>query len=197
MSVSTSLNLPGSHAPAAGFDAPFDLLEGCHERVRRTLALLARLVDHLGRKGVDAEARDAARDICRYFDLAAPHHHDDEERHVIPLLLASGEAALVQAARTMQADHLRMHATWQDLGAALRSVQALADGAPPATMLAALRDQAIGFAELYATHVPLEDDLAFPAARARIAADAMAAMGSDMAARRGVHNAAPWSPSTS
>ena len=35
--------LPGLHAPAAGFDAPFALLDACHERVRRSLALLERL----------------------------------------------------------------------------------------------------------------------------------------------------------
>jgi hemerythrin-like domain-containing protein len=197
MSDRPAVALPGSHAPAAGFDAPFDLLAGCHERVQRTLDLLQRLVTHLGDKGVDAAARDAARDIRRYFDVAAPHHHDDEERHVIPLLLASGDAALVQAAHTMHADHVRMHAAWSALGGHLAQLQAMPDGPAPEDWLAGLRGEADAFVALYATHLPLEDELAFPAARARIAVDALQAMGSDMAARRGVHNAAPWSRSTS
>ena len=32
--------------PGAGFDAPFEMLGACHERVRRMLRLLARLQAH-------------------------------------------------------------------------------------------------------------------------------------------------------
>ena len=42
--MSSSMSLPGLHSPAAGFEAPFDLLEACHERVHRSLALLGRLI---------------------------------------------------------------------------------------------------------------------------------------------------------
>lgn len=30
-------------SPVAGFEQPFDLMEACHERLQRTLGLLARL----------------------------------------------------------------------------------------------------------------------------------------------------------
>ena len=197
MSERTSVALPGTTSPAAGFDAPFEMLAGCHERVRRTLALLQRLVGHLGRQGVDAQARDAARDVCRYFDLAAPQHHEDEERHVIPRLLASDDPRLREAARTMQADHLRMHAAWSALGERLRQLHAAADGPMAAEAHAALASSAAAFAALYDSHIPLEDGLAFPAARAALDGTALAAMGAEMALRRGVHNPAPWSPPTS
>ena len=84
-------------APAVGFEQPFEMLEACHDRVRRSLDLLARLIVHVDRHGHDTQSRSAARDVLRYFDLAAPHHHEDEERHVFPRLLASGDDALVQA----------------------------------------------------------------------------------------------------
>ena len=79
--------------PSAGFDQPFEMLSACHERVQRSLALLQRLQDHLASHGADPQARDAARDVMRYFDIAAPAHHEDEERHVLPVLRAQGEDA--------------------------------------------------------------------------------------------------------
>jgi hemerythrin-like domain-containing protein len=183
MVASTSIALPGLHSPAAGFEAPFELLAACHERVQRSLQLLQRLVEHLARHGADAQARSAAQDVWRYFAIAAPEHHADEERHVLPLLRASGDAALVAAAERLHADHEAMDAIWQRLGPQL---QALADAALPwpADALAPLRDAAGAFVAVHEQHVPLEDELAFPAARARLQAPALAAMGAEMAARR-------------
>lgn len=102
-------------APAAGFDEPFAMLGACHERVRRSLALLQRLAQHLREHGADDNARQAARDVLRYFDLAAPAHHEDEERHVLPALRrlgAEGQPAMAQLAERLHADHERMAAAW-------------------------------------------------------------------------------------
>jgi hypothetical protein len=79
-----------------GFEQPFAMLEACHERVQRTLALLARLRVHVREQGADENARQAARDVLRYFDMAAPLHHEDEELHVFPLLLAHGAPEVVR-----------------------------------------------------------------------------------------------------
>lgn len=177
--MSTPL-LPGHRAPAAGFDAPFELLAACHERVERSLALLRRLVDHAAREGADAQARQAARDVLRYFDEAAPHHHEDEERHVFPRLLATGDAALAARVHRLQADHLAMAAQWQVLRPRL---QGLAEGetAAPAELAAA----AAGFAALYEPHLRLEDEQIFPAARALCDRAVLAEIGAEMAQRRG------------
>jgi len=78
--------------------------------MERTLALLERLAAHIVAHGADARARDAATDVMRYFDLAAPQHHEDEERHVLPALRAQGQAAL---ADRIAADHAEMVAAWQ------------------------------------------------------------------------------------
>src|SRR5689334_2494815 len=82
-------SLPGLRSPEAGFDQPFEMLHACHERVRRSLRLLQRLVAHAQVHGADAQVREAAADVLRYFDLAAPAHHEDEERHLVPRLQAS------------------------------------------------------------------------------------------------------------
>ncbi|NML14808.1 hemerythrin domain-containing protein [Azohydromonas caseinilytica] len=182
--MSATSSLPGLHSPAAGFDEPFEVLAACHDRVRRSLDLLQRLVAHVDQHGADAQARDAARDVARYFNVAAPAHHEDEERHVLPLLRASADAALQAAAQRMLSDHERIRASWQALEPALQALQR-------GEVSPALPQVAQDFVQAHDGHLELEDGLAFPGARAQQegAADGEAqreAMGREMATRRGV-----------
>jgi hemerythrin-like domain-containing protein len=186
--MSTGSSFPGLHSPAAGFDEPFEVLGACHDRVRRSLALLQRLVAHVAEHGADAQARDAARDVARYFNLAAPAHHEDEERHVLPLLRASADTRLHEAAQRMFEDHERIRAAWQALEPALQALHQRGEIAPE------LAAAAQAFVQVHDGHLELEDGLAFPGARAlqEAAPDAVAqrlAMGRDMARRRGVKTA--------
>lgn len=173
----TAHGFPLHRAPAAGFDQPFELLAACHERVERMLGLLERLDAHLPAHGADAQAQDAARDVMRYFDQAAPHHHEDEERHVLPALREAGLGAL--AAR-LHADHLEMTAAWQALRVPLAEVAA---GRWEA---GARLEPVAGFAALYRAHMAREDSEAFPLAATRLQGAARTAMADEMAARRGL-----------
>lgn len=169
-------------APAAGYEAPFEMLHACHERVHRMLRLLERLRGHVAAHGADEQARQAAHDIVRYFDQAAPQHHLDEERHVFPPLLATGDPATVAVVHRLQTDHRRMESDWTQARAVL---QALAEGTLPALQ----EDQhglLAGFAALYGDHIVAEEQVAYPAARDRLDDPALATMAQDMMARRGV-----------
>lgn len=176
---------PGFHAPAAGFEAPFDMLTACHERVERMLVLIARLQQHLLDHGCDDAARQAASDVMRYFDLAAPLHHQDEELHVFPLLLAGPDAGLRALVQRLLQDHRQMDSAWP---LARQTLQAAAD-APASgwTPLTPAQTAALDrFAALYRQHLDNEDQLAYPAARALLSGDDLQAMGEDMMQRRGV-----------
>lgn len=174
---------PLLHAgPAVGFDEPFEMLEACHERVQRSLALLGRLIAHVDAHGHDAQSRSAAHDVLRYFELAAPHHHEDEERHVFPRLLAQGDAAVVQAVQRLRDEHVRIGELWARLRPVLQAWSGeAAAGAVPGDF----RDAAQAFAELYAGHIPVEEGLVFPAARAGLGPEELRAMGDEMRERRG------------
>ncbi|ART50650.1 hemerythrin [Acidovorax carolinensis] len=180
--MATPSALPGFHAPAVGFEQPFAMLEACHERVQRTLTLLQRLRAHVLENGADVPAQQAAHDVLRYFDIAAPLHHEDEELHVFPLLLAQGTPDVAELVARLQHDHICMTADW---AAARLPLQALADG---------LQD---GFSEAdgaafdcfvarYDRHIADEETVAYPAAQALLAAPALEAMGREMAQRRKV-----------
>lgn len=177
--------LPGFRAPGAGFEAPFEMLGACHERVERMLALLARLQQHLLAQGCNDAARQAARDVMRYFDLAAPLHHQDEEIHVFPPLLAGPDAALRALVQRLLQDHREMEVAWPLARSVLQAISdsPAADWMPlePAGTEALNR-----FAALYVRHLADEDDLAYPAAQAVLTADALQAMSQDMMQRRGV-----------
>jgi hemerythrin-like domain-containing protein len=162
-------------SPAAGFDEPFAMLHACHERVERSLVLIERLTAHVAQHGADAQAQDAARDVMRYFDLAAPQHHEDEERHVLPVLRSQGQAAL---ADRLAADHVAMTAAWQALRPWLTALQ---QGDSSATMHDASR-----FAALYREHIVLEESSAFTRTQSALDEAAQRAMGREMAQRRGV-----------
>ena len=169
-------------APAAGFEQPFEMLEACHERVHRMLALLARLREHLRTHGADTQAQQAARDVMRYFDQAAPQHHHDEELHVFPPLLAQGDPKTVAVVARLQQDHLQMESRW---GSARQVLALVAEGRVDAL---SVEDEAVldAFAGLYDAHIEAEEGMAYPAARALIDEAATAAMGEEMMRRRGV-----------
>lgn len=173
--------LPGFEAPAVGFEQPYEMLAACHERVQRTLDLLDRLLDYVADKGHDAQTRSAAADVLRYFDLAAPQHHRDEEMHVFPRLLARGDAALRAAVQQLQAEHREMETLWAQIRQPLLRWRELDVSEPPD---AALQAAVARFRTLYAGHIPHEEGLVFPAARATMDAATQAAMGAEMQARR-------------
>jgi len=167
---------------AASFEEPFEMLHACHERVHRMLALLARLRAHLNTHGADDQAQQAARDVMRYFDQAAPNHHRDEELHVFPPLLAHGRAEVVAAVQRLQADHRQMETAWPKARAVLLRVSEGQGGTLSAGDDAALD----GFAGLYGEHIEVEEGLVYPAAQSVLDDATTEAMGREMMRRRGV-----------
>lgn len=172
--------IPGFSTPGVGFEQPFAMLEACHERVQRTLTLLGRLRDHVRDHGADGPALQAARDVLRYFDIAAPLHHQDEELHVFPPLLAEGKVDVVALVQRLLQDHHDMVSDW---AAARQPLQALVDGR--ASMFSA-GDLAVldRFAQRYARHIDDEERIAYPAAQGILPETTLESMGREMSGRR-------------
>jgi hemerythrin-like domain-containing protein len=175
-------SLPGFESPAVGFEQPFEMLSACHDRVRRSLFLLVRLQGHVTNHGVDEQAKQAATDVLRYFNVAAPAHHEDEERHIVPALMQSEDADLRAAANRILIDHARISSAWTDLAPFLRLVEA--GHRPDRQQFVQAVDR---FVRVHEDHLALEDNVAFPGARAHhesCGQAAVAAIGQEMAQRR-------------
>jgi hemerythrin-like domain-containing protein len=169
--------------PAAGFDHPIDILDGCHQRIRRTCATIERLALHLSTQGCDADARIAATGVIRYFDTAGAAHHRDEEddlfpaiAHHVPSLELNAIFALLAKLR---ADHKNLDTLWADLRRRLSAVVEGRDGGLTPEI-------AREFSAAYDRHIVLEESQLLPIARRVLDAPLIAALGHNMARRRGV-----------
>lgn len=177
----TATAFPGFDSPGVGFGQPFEMLEACHERVQRSLALLGKLVDYIDQHGHDARTQSAAADVLRYFDIAAPLHHEDEEVHVFPPLLAQGDGPLRAAVQRLQGEHQRMAELWAVVRQPLLRWRepGMTEKVDDAT-----RSAVKSLGEIYAGHIATEEGLVYLAARTRMDDAALAGMGQAMQARR-------------
>lgn len=92
---------------ASGGGDVVDLLLECHGRIRRFAALARTLA--AAADPADAEVRDSAARVRRYFAEALPLHVEDEEKTVAPRL--RGRSAELDAAlETMSGEHLEHRA---------------------------------------------------------------------------------------
>ena len=165
--------LPGAAAP--GLDEPLEILEACHGRIEAQLRTLEKLCAHLPIHGADAQARQAAQAIMRYFDTAGRHHHCDEEDDLFPRLRERAP----QVAPVLDAlgeQHRRMEDAWASLRAELDAVSR------GAAQLPAPRGAA--FAALYREHIERENRDVLPLAKRVLNAADVAALRRAMTARR-------------
>lgn len=144
---------------------PFKALDACHQQIHLQLAELADLLERLEASSDSPHCRQKAKTIEAFFSEVARPHHAEEEKNIFPMLLASDNAELVQAVRTLQQDHGWIEQNWLELAPMLR---ALAQGEDWADM-AELKHNAEVFVSLCHDHIVLEESLIYPEAKARLA----------------------------
>ena len=159
-------------------ERPLELLFACHEKVRRFTTMAGQLAAHIQEGGVDAEARQAATNILRYFDLALPNHHADEEEDVFPALRGLGDVGLNDAMNTLSFEHNALDERWQSsISPWLRRIAQGDDaGAAPPELAQFILD--------YLAHADREEREVFSAIE-RLSADVVEAVAQRMRARRG------------
>lgn len=178
--------------PDSGFDDPIGLLSDCHRRVERFLGGLVRVSTDLRGGALDQRYRKALEMSLHYFAEAAPRHTADEEHSLFPRMRASSDPraeAAMERVVALEADHRDaepVHAEVDVLGR--RWLDAGTLGTADAARLAELLD---GLQEMYLRHIAVEDEDVFPVARAVLSADDLAAVGREMALRRGLYGGLP------
>lgn len=159
-------------------------MSDCHRRVESFLAALLRVAHESG-EVLTGEYRHAMEAGLRYFREAAPLHTLDEEDSLFPRLrqTAVGQQVLGQVQR-LQDDHAvaeTLHDQVELLGQ-----EWLREGT-----LAPARRQELAAClqrldEIYRDHIDLEDEVLFPTAARVLDAEQLAAIGQEMAQRRGL-----------
>ena len=175
--------LPGHHSPAAGFEVPLEMLAACHHRIQRQCETLRRLLPHVAAHGADAQAREAAQAVMRYFDLAAVDHHADEEQDLFPALLesmaGSDPVCLRDLVGALTQQHRELEAHWQALRQALQRVAA----GDAAALTPELVER---FVAAYTQHLAREEAELLPMAARLIDETTLQAIGRAMRLRRGI-----------
>lgn len=147
---------------ATGFEA----LDECHRQIQQHLQQLAQMARHVADQGIDDAVRAQARTIEAFFSGTSRQHHAEEEAKVFPGLLASGDAQLAAAVRSLQQDHGWIEENWIELAPRLRAIAA-GNGWIDETELLNYVEV---FLELMNGHIALEETLIYPESKARWAA---------------------------
>jgi hemerythrin-like domain-containing protein len=180
------ISFPGFDAPAAGFEAPLEMLSACHGRVERQCQTLLRLVPHLATNGPDQAAREAAQNVMRYFDTSARHHHADEEEDLFPALLLRaphGDLARVrELIETLRTQHRALEQAWVELRWKLEGIWL-------GTMRELGAEEVGRLAGLYRLHIAREEEELLPLAARLLEDTQLDLVGRAMRARRGIKDA--------
>jgi hemerythrin-like domain-containing protein len=178
--------------PGHGFDQPIGLLRDCHRRIEKFLGLLIRVVTDTRGAELDGEHRTALEAALRYFKQAAPWHTRDEEDSLFPRMRRLDDPhvlAILSEIETLESDHTQadaMHAEVDWLGTRWLQHRSLtADEVQRmGELLRTLR-------QTYQRHITEEDDVIFPLAQRVLSAASLAAIGREMAERRGLDPGLP------
>lgn len=160
--------------------AIFEFLDSTHQDIQDQVRQLHLLVDAIESDGLNAANRALARRVLNYFNTEARQHHLDEEKHIFPALLACQDAEVVQAAEHLIQDHGWLEENWIQIAPSLEAATNGNLWFDPAELRHALEV----FEALYLDHILLEESLAYPEARRRLAGIDTIGMGREMARRR-------------
>jgi hemerythrin-like domain-containing protein len=139
----------------------FQRLDRTHKGALDMLTAFDQLLAQLDEHGLNAPAQHSAKTILDFFAGPGRQHHADEEHNVFPLLLAGGDAQLIQHVHRLQQDHGWIEEDWHELSP---QIEAIASGYNWYD-LAMLRAALPIFSELYHSHIALEESLIYPAAQ--------------------------------
>jgi hemerythrin-like domain-containing protein len=172
------------------FTNPIGLLIDCHRRIERFLSVLAQVGAQARGEALNPEQRAALETALHYFREAAPKHTADEEETLFPRLRSADRPEITAVLATI--DSLEKEHAWADKDHAemdrLGQVW-LTSGSLPAADAARFSALAGELTELYRAHISVEEREVFPLAAAILAEPEQRAMGSEMAARRGLARA--------
>jgi pyridoxamine 5'-phosphate oxidase len=189
---SDDVSAPAS--PASRIDQPLVLIATSHERIRRMVELMVRLIEHLEEFGADERAAISAQTIDEYFEDTWKRHFEDEELDLFPRVRAHlgerhGASAqrILHAIDTLIAQHRSFLPLWKRIQPSLKAVRQRSSMHLNASAVHA-------FVAAYRHHLDLEEDVLTPAYRQLLTAEDLLQIGRSMAARRGGTGTGPEGP---
>lgn len=179
--------------PESSFADPLGLLSDCHRRIEHFLGLLITVAADARGGALSGEQREALVAAARYFREAAPLHEEDEERSLFPRLRATRSKDVRTALATLkelEEDHVVVDRGHSEVDPLVE--RWLDDGSLPATEVHRLVTVLDELRAIYERHIAIEDHDVFPLAGRTLDHDTIAAVGREMAVRRGLKPGDAW-----
>jgi hemerythrin-like domain-containing protein len=173
--------------PESSFADPLGLLSDCHRRIERFLGLLITVTTDARGGALSDEQREALAAAGRYFREAAPKHIEDEERSLFPRMRESRDARVRAALATikeLEEDHVVLDRGHIEVDTLVE--RWMDDGSLPMTDAQRLVTVLEELRSIYERHIEIEDHDVFPLAGQVLNQAAIAVLGREMAARRGL-----------
>ncbi|HZU26137.1 MAG TPA: hemerythrin domain-containing protein [Bryobacteraceae bacterium] len=170
---------------AATFADPIGLLKDCHRRIERFLETLFRMSDAKQGAPLGADERTALEGALNYFRDAAPRHTEDEEDSLFPRLMehaAVGDPVALAMIAELEDGHEQANAAHEEIERLGR--RWLAQGSLTPVDAARMTELLCDLRTFYQRHIATEDNELFPLAGRMLDAQELAAVGSEMRARR-------------
>lgn len=168
--------LPLSGGP---FETPFDMLSGCHERIRMFTGVASRIATEAAPAEQVAEA---ASRLCLYFGTALPLHEQDEEDTLLRAMQDARAPGIDPLFARLRDEHRAIERVLERLMPAWSSLvdtPELVD-----THRALLREGGEELGTAFAPHLRMEEEELYPLARRSLSEPVLAAMLRAMRARR-------------
>jgi hemerythrin-like domain-containing protein len=169
------------------FNDPIGMLGDCHRRIERFLSVIKRLATERQGTALHEQEQHALAASLKYFREAAPKHTADEEESLFPRMRAADPAVMLplfDRIDALESDHqtaVKLHSEIDELGQSWLKRDKLSP--EEASHLLALVGR---LSTLYERHIALEDTEVFPSAVKLLSTSDRQAIGSEMAARRGL-----------
>jgi hemerythrin-like domain-containing protein len=173
--------------PGSTFADPLGLLSDCHRRIEHFLGLLTMVTTSARGGALSGEQRDALVTAGRYFRDAATLHKEDEERSLFPRMRESRDTevrAALARIEELEEDHVVLDRGHVEVDALIQRWMD-ADSLSPSEVqrLTTILDE---LQAIYERHIAIEDHDVFPLAGRTLDTATVAALGREMAARRGL-----------
>jgi len=172
--------------PESNFDDPVGMLRDCHKRITYFLDSLAFAAKKFAGLPLPLEMQGSVLNGLRYFREAAPNHSADEEQSLFPRMRSfiNGKQFASALMQSLEGEHRWAESLHERVDGLFRKW--IANGSitgEESQRLVATLNRLQAF---YVVHIRQEELAIFPIAEEGLSAAEIAAIGVEMAARRGV-----------
>ena len=168
----------------SGFEDPLGMLQDCHRRIERFLAILCDVATRAHARSLNDEEAAAFRAALSYFREGGRRHTADEEESLFPRIRSVAPAGTLDPLNHLEREHReadqlhddidRLYSEWLSAGAL--------DTADQQSML----EKTQRLRALYSEHIHTEEATVFPAAARLLDRAALAAIGTEFRVRRNI-----------